>query len=410
VVDSAVAIVAVLLWLTAAFEGVHVVRRKATDPAMHMLALTFALLAVSATFFIPAVHLASGRVSGIPNVGEPIARTALNGAAWSVQVFLLRLNDPAAARARARSRALFLIAVLVAQWTLFLTAPVERPTRMFTRDYGSTPGVAAYLIVALTYLAVALADVIYGTRRYHRSATGSLATGLRLIGLGCWFGLGYITVKATFLVVLTRGSRTGSGVESVTGRLLAVAGAGLIIAGSLLPPLAARIRKVHRWATAYRQRRQLFPLWQLLYRAEPGIALDPPASALHDAFRVRDAELLLYRRVIEIRDGRLALAAHLDPRLVAATRETANRAGLAAVDADATAEAAALRDAAEAKQSDSSDTRDGTITSPSPDNATTLSEEVDWLLRVTQHLHHLDRSRGQRSSTTTITSPSRTAT
>jgi hypothetical protein len=257
---------------------------------------------------------------------------------------------------------------------------------------------------------VTLADVIHGTRRYQRSATGPLATGLRLIGLGCWFGLGYITVKVTFLVVLVRGGRWGSGIESVTGRLLAVAGAGLIIAGSLLPRLSARIRKLHRWAIAYRQRRQLFPLWHLLYRAEPGIALDPTTSALSDALRVRDAELLLYRRVIEIRDGRLALAPRLDPQLIATTREAALRAGLAPVDADATSEAAALLEAAQTRLSDSPDTRDGPTASPSPDNATTLSEEVDWLLRVTQHLRNLDESRGRHSPRTTTTPPPRTAT
>lgn len=190
-----------------------------------------------------------------------------------------------------------------------------------------------------------------------------------------------------------------------------VDGAVAILAGSVLPPLSARIHRLHRGATAYHQRRQLFPLWHLLYRTEPGIALDPTTSTLHDAMRVRDTELLLYRRVIEIHDGRLALTACLDPQLVATTRETALRAGLAPVDADAAAEAAALHDAAEARRSDSPpDTRDGATASPSPDNATTLSEEADWLLRVTQHLRHLDGSRGRRWPRTTTTPPPRTAT
>jgi hypothetical protein len=221
-------------------------------------------------------------------------------------------------------------------------------------------------------------------------------------------GLGYITVKVTFLMMLGHGSSSGSGIESVAGRLLAVTGAGLIIAGSLLPPMASQIRKARRWAVAYPQRRQLFPLWQLLYRAEPGIALDPPMSFLHDAFRVRDAELLLYRRVIEIRDGRLAIATRLDPAVIATTRETALRTGHSPADAAAAAEAAALHHAVHHPHTSSPDDHDTATPPPPQDNPTTLDEEVDWLLRVAHHLHRRNRAGNPTPAALTATPPPRT--
>lgn len=312
-VDDAVAFVAVLLWLTTAVESVNVLRRRHPEPALNMLLLTFGLLAISATSFVPAMHLAVGRITGVANIGEPIARTALLGAAWSVQIMLHRLGDPGAAGFRLGRRAVVLGACVLALWACFLLAPVDTPTVMFTRDYGHEPAVAAYLVVSLAYLWLALFDVIRGTMRYGRSAQRPLALALRLIGLGCWLGLGYIAVKVVFVVMLVtgRGTAADGGLESTISRLLAVGGGWLVITGSALPYLARHIRTARTWIVTYRNFRRLYPLWALMYRAEPGIALDPPGSRMADALQVRDLDLRLYRRVIEIRDGYLALAPYL---------------------------------------------------------------------------------------------------
>lgn len=315
VVDDAVAFVAVLLWLTTAVESANVLRRRHPEPALNMLLLTFGLLATSATFFVPAVHLAVGRLTGVANIGEPIARTALLGAAWSVQIMLHRLGDHGTTGFRLGRRAVVLGACVVALWACYLAAPVDTPTVMFTRDYGHAPAAAAYLIVSLSYLWLALIDVTRGTMRYGRSAKRPLALALRLIGLGCWLGLGYIAVKVAFLVMLVTGRGTAEGgLESTISRLLAVGGGLLVITGSALPYLARHIDDARTWIVTYRNLRQLYPLWALMYRAEPGIALDPPGSRLADALQVRDLDLRLYRRVIEIRDGYLALAPYFPPK------------------------------------------------------------------------------------------------
>lgn len=321
VVDDAVAFVAVLLWLTTAVESANVLRRRHPEPALNMLLLTFGLLAISATFFVPTAHLAVGRATGVANIGEPIARTALLGAAWSVQIMLRRLGDPGATGFRLGRRAVVLGAFVLALWVCFLLARVDKPTVTFTREYGHEPIVAAYLVVSLTYLWLALIDVIRGTMRYGRSAQRPLALALRLIAVGCWLGLGYIAVKVVFVVMLVtgRGAADG-GLESTASRLLAVGGGLLVIAGSALPYLSHQLGTARVWIVTYRNLRRLYPLWALMYRAEPGIALDPPRSRLVDALRVRDLDLRLYRRVIEIRDGYLALAPYLPPTADRLTR------------------------------------------------------------------------------------------
>lgn len=65
----------------------------------------------------------------------------------------------------------------------------------------------------------------------------------------------------------------------------------------------------------YRSLRRLYPLWMALYRATPEIALLPPPSRLADVLTLRDPTFRLYRRVIEIQDGRLALRPYADARV-----------------------------------------------------------------------------------------------
>lgn len=379
-VDDAVAAVAALLWLTTAVQAATMLGRRHPEPARTMLLLAFGLLAVSATFFTPTVHAATGRLTGIANLAEPIARTALLGAAWAVQVMLQRLGDHGTAGTRIGRRAAALIVFVALLWVCFLAAPVGNPTDMFTSDYGDAPLVATYLLVSLTYLAMALVDVIRGTLRYGRDADGILARALRLIGIGCWLGLGYIAVKVVYVVRLLAGYGTaGSTLESTTARLLAVGGRLLVVAGSTLPFLTAQTTRACAWLTTHRNLRRLYPLWALMYQTEPGIALDPPRSALVDALRLRDLDLRLYRRIIEIRDGRLALTPYLDPTLDPSRQS----------DDAAAAEAAALRAAVERQQQGDlvsappASTRSATATG-------TFDDEVQWFLRVAEHLRRAD--------------------
>jgi hypothetical protein len=80
-----------------------------------------------------------------------------------------------------------------------------------------------------------------------------------------------------------------------------------LFAGGLIALLSGGAVSVYHWCTQYRAYRRLYPLWRDLYEVTPGIALDPPESARADALIFRNLGLRLYRRVMEIHDGVIAL-------------------------------------------------------------------------------------------------------
>ncbi len=340
VVDGMVVVVASLFWAATVYKVVEL--RKHPAPAQRSLTLTVASLAVAATFLVPVVHVLVGRVSGVANIAEPIARTAVLVAACGGQVLLLRLTAPDGRSGVAVARrSTGVVAVVVALWVFFFLAPVEAPTLRFTSRFGAQPLVVAYLALALGYLAWALVDIRRGCRRYSREASGFLAVGLRLIGTGCLVGLAYIAVKGVALVGLAGGSPIPVEVESTVGRSLAVLAGTLVVIGSTLPATGPLGRSWVSWFTAYRAHRQLYPLWADLVSVTPGIALDPAGSRLGDALRWRDLDVRVYRRVIEIRDGRLALRPYLD----AAVGEQVRSAAAAAAAGAGPREAAAASEA-----------------------------------------------------------------
>ncbi|MFD0573204.1 DUF6545 domain-containing protein [Kitasatospora gansuensis] len=71
---------------------------------------------------------------------------------------------------------------------------------------------------------------------------------------------------------------------------------------------AAPVRWVRAWTAYWR----IGPLWTALHRAVPEIALSTPTTRLRPAFP-RGAEFALYRRIIEIHDGLLALRPYVHP-------------------------------------------------------------------------------------------------
>jgi hypothetical protein len=386
--DALVVAAAVLLWAAFAVKAVDA-HRHPDKPTLRMLAAMLGALAVTATLFSPGVNTWLSELTGIANVADPLARTFLVVGAWLVQAFLLHLTQPSAEEAAHRSRRRLWPAAftLVALWGLFLAAPVDDVTERMTAVYGDLATVQAYLLVFLLYLGAALVDLMRGALRYAPAASGSLRTGLRSVGLGAGCGLAYVTVKVGFLLLVMVGSPGPPEVESILARSTAAAAGIFVVVGATWPAVGPRAASARSGVAAYVRHRQLYPLWAALYRVEPGIALDPVESAVADALRVRQPGFRLYRRAIEIQDGRLALRPFLDSGVADRLRGAADARNLSGLDADAYVEAGLLRAGIDAA---SQGLRAQRLHSP-PRGGDDLAAEVEWLTAVTRHFRRHER-------------------
>jgi hypothetical protein len=297
-------------------------RRRDEDGARRCVRWVLLGLAVSLTALVPAVYAAIGRLTGIPDLGRLIGHGGMLFAAWAAQEFLARL---AGLPRGPRWHAWWVAGAFAGLCLLFALAPDLRP---------QSPWVLEYCVVYAAGQAPAFGNVIRLGLRYAR-ATGdpALRAGLRLVATGTAGALVYLAHK----VVLTASSRFDFahplGHPVFVGKVLPVAAHLLVLLGTATPA-------VLRWWRRYLLHRRLRPLWRDLYRADPAIALDPPAVA--DLLVLRDLRLRLYRRVIEIRDGLLALQPYRDAGVAAAARARATGAGLRGQRLEAAVEAATV--------------------------------------------------------------------
>jgi hypothetical protein len=321
----------VLVWAAVAYR-LPAVRRAPGDAGQRWNWLTLLCLALALTVLLPPVYLWLGPALAVLNVARLLGNGLVLVASWTVQSYLFHLNyPPEEARPGVRRAGFVLVAALAAMTVLFVLAPVDQDVVDFTGRYGDAPYVLEYRLVFLAYLALALYKVIRLSWRYAGVAgRPALALGLRLVALGAALGLGYVAHEGLRVAARRLGSGDPIPASDPLTRLLVAGSVGLMVVGSTMPAWGPRVGLpgLWRWAGRYRAHRRLYPLWRDLVRATPDIALLPPRSPLADALTVRDLGFRLYRRVIEIRDGALALRPHLDPALAEQARAACHAAGL----------------------------------------------------------------------------------
>ncbi|MFG1949403.1 MAB_1171c family putative transporter [Nonomuraea sp. NPDC048826] len=340
---------AVIAWVLLAYR-VRKGRRGPPDPARDTVWLVLLGLSLSLTFLTPAVYALIGEVTGIPNLARLLGHGSMLVVAWSARTFLWHLSHPVSA---VRPLTRFHLAIMALTFTvmsaLFLAADTPVNDVRFAARYAATPGVLEYWLVYTTYLIPAFGSMAVLGRRYARMSTAPLLrVGLRLVTVGAYLAIGY-HVHKTLVFAAARlsfsypptGSLLADGILPLLAHLLVLSGATLPAWGRLVNAPASLV-----WLDRYRTYQTLRPLWRALYAANPHIALTPATPALLDLLTVRDLDLRLYRRVIEIRDGRLALAPYLGPE---AAHAGAGRTGPHGEALDAAAEAATLHAALRAK-------------------------------------------------------------
>ena len=275
---------------------------------------TMVLLAAIGTLDLPAIGGRLDAATGLPNASDVIQHVLAIAAATLGRYCAEKVIGTPRPRTRWSSWAqtTLPVATVAALLVLFALSPARtQPTDNalytdFPMQYAAHPGVFAYWLIFAVYLGVTFVLVARLAWRYGRRAGRTpLGCGLMLLAAGMVAGLCYLGY-GTAVVGARAAGVAGPFISSSPAVIQGLFGALIVLValGSFLP--AAGYCPLMRRVTAYWSLRRLYPLWAGLCQAVPGIALDPvPVWA--DRLEPRDLQVRLYRRVIEIRDGYMAL-------------------------------------------------------------------------------------------------------
>lgn len=359
------------------------VLRDRTDHVRRIVCVDFALTVIAFTSAAPTVYVALGDVTGIPNIATLVVYVSVLSASVWFQAWLQAWSHPVeVARTRGRRRFIAYGPVIAAMVVLFIAGnvPEQRPID-FDAHYATTPFITEFLLLYYAGFAVAwIGAGMLGWRYAGIVRQPSLARGLRVISVGAAFALLYCVGK----IAAVTGALIGwdlTRLSTVWAPASASLGAVVMTIGITLPRWEPRLT-----AAAYRlwAFRTLYPLWRAMYDADPGIALDPPPAGWRAAYGLRDLRHRLYRRVIEINDGRLTLLRdHFDPRVADAARQLGHDAGLTGDRLRATQEAAVLAAALRAR-ADGTPAAESSMawTVAAEPGREQLADELPWLTEV----------------------------
>ncbi|MCA2215990.1 MAB_1171c family putative transporter [Jidongwangia harbinensis] len=349
-------------WIAFLYKMNHL-RRDWSNPALRAMCAAFGFSAVAFTLTLGPVYQPVDAALGVPNLTKLLVHSSM--VMFSVFVLqLLAFWEWPARRARSRTRAVMALGLVVvaAMSALILLAPVhDRYTVHFWKTHAGESLMLWYLTIFLVALSTGLLAIAYRAWRFSALAGQLpwLRRGLRLTTAGALLSFGYCACRGSYLILLGADIRA----DALVDIAMPFAGLGQVVfvAGLTMPSWGPQTRVDE--IGAYRA---LEPLWSALRAEFPDIALHTPATGGTTA--VGDLDYRLYRRMVEIWDGQLALRPYRHADETGATDELSARA-----DAEARSIIAALRSR-----------RDGAPpagTGPAPG---AVDGELDWLVAVSR--------------------------
>jgi uncharacterized protein DUF6545 len=321
-------------------------RRNPGSPFLRRLCVALALSAAAALAGVPVVLTFLEISTGIPAIwllGLIVASSAAMQATLQ-----LWMRPPHQARRGIRIEVAVYGAAIATMIALSCLSRGHVAPSLITENeqapealWGVTPYVRDAFLVYF-------AAMIFGTAEATRIFLGSarlvdrhwLRHGLLTLAAGSAMFLVYLLAMTVYVVALRFDLR----LTAVHDGSIVVAAVSTVIigVGITVPVLGPRWDRL----LAYRR---LEPLWLALRRAAPDVVLEPPWSTRLDAWSTRNLDFRLYRRVIEIRDGALAVRPYFDPDVAASARKLATLAQLPAAQVETAVEAAQLRLAVRAR-------------------------------------------------------------
>jgi hypothetical protein len=289
--------------LTAGFRLRALRRRWPGDPGTRavLLGLVFVDCALVLGYppFYWYVYRLLGHVPALPQLAQHAATMAT---AYQAQLFTLFVVGGRPAGAPHHGRRRWFAAALAALAICYVLGPLRQGIPLIPARGDPDAGVVAYVAVVQIYGGIAFLDILricWGNRDTGRRY---LRAGLRLIALGCAFGLLYSIHKVGYFVADAAGATPPWAENGRTGVQLVFIGPAVlgICAGITVPFLGTRI-------TTWSDHHHLGRLAATLSRAVP---VEPTLS------RPRDRYLRVMNRVITIRDCLVGpLRPYLDARV-----------------------------------------------------------------------------------------------
>jgi len=309
---------AAILWIGALYK-LPSFYREPRNPGRRNLWLTFFFIATSVTVLLPPVYVGIDRLTGIANVSRLLSNSVTLLACWALQAFLSYVSRAdQRTGAEVRRNGWLLVVCVVAMTGLFLTAPVPREALNFVQRYGDAPHILEYRLVYLIYLGLSQVTLIRLAWHYAQVADHpSLRLGMRIWAVSGPIALAYVANDGVYLIFRRLGLTYPIANPAALDQVLVALALGVGAVGTTMPSWGPHvgIPRLHRWVQDYRSVRRLYSLWADLCRSNPEIALVPPPRPLIDRLTFGDVEFRLHRRVVEIRDGMLALRPYADPKV-----------------------------------------------------------------------------------------------
>ncbi|WP_372672685.1 MAB_1171c family putative transporter [Amycolatopsis kentuckyensis] len=266
--------------------------------------------------------------------------------------------------------AMYLLAAgMVVTWGL--SVAFENPDYL-DLDYAAFPLIRASVLCYTAATGVLLLTLSRLSWKWSRIADRvwlrrSLVTLTISTGLGLLYTAHHLAYTLLEAIGITPPYPQGLEVPVIAGGVLAA------LIGLSMPVWGPRVTALRMLVEYRRSYRELEPLWQAFTAAQPAIALEarPPKW---------DSEFALYRRAIEIMDGRSRLRAWLDPEVAQAAEQAAQARGLEGAELVAAVEAEVWRHAIAAHAAQAPEPSEKVLTEPATGN--NLAAMVQFLRLV----------------------------
>ncbi|MEU1943957.1 MAB_1171c family putative transporter [Streptomyces sp. NPDC059474] len=374
------------------------IRTQRNDPALVALLIAFSCKAASFTLSTPSVSAAVDSRTGVPNLGA-LGIHLFGGVASSAALLIAIaywVYPPDEARRKAFWRLVssgLCAAVMLTMWFVAGSAGGGRATHYLLQQ-AHRPPVAVYLLVYVTAFGSGMIEIIRLCRRFGRVAGRQwLRRGLYTTGIGAAACLVYCIDRASAVLAVQ------FGLDPLRWELLTPLANGIgiffLAVGLTMPSWGPTASEWHRRVRNFINYQRLYALWRALTEAYPHLVLEPQNSAPLVRIMPRNISYRLYREVIEIQDGLLALRPYMDAEITARARQSARQAGLSGEALRAAVQATVVRQALRAKYADPGP-RSGEgppAVEPYGSRSGDYGAEVAWLLGVARAFSNLPSDR-----------------